>query len=392
MKQKICALALTAALSTSLLITPAFAAEVSFTDTSGHWAAQAISTVVEKNLFQGTSEDTFSPDVSMNRGMFVTVLGRFAKSMGYDVTGTPAFTDVAETAYYAPFVAWASTNGIVQGVGEGKFAPDQSVTREQMCALFVRFLTFVGYPLPTDGQLSFVDENQISDYAKDPVQTAVALGLIKGSETANGVEFRPDSSATRAEVATVFVRLSELEGIMDLKPAEPSTPTTPDTPSTPTTPTTPETPSNPGGGGGGGGAVTPTTPTNPTTPENPQPTAPTEEDIAKEAEVVGYLQTMSNNYATSDYINSIDAGAKKCLKILMDAINDALKSRAENKDVFLSKDYVMRTYEDAIAEFKATYNALTKEQKDDVQNAVLVLESLGHLQVVMGYFGINIKL
>ncbi len=76
----------------------------------------------------------------------------------------------------------------------------------------------------------------------------------------------------------------------------------------------------------------------------------------------------------------------------MYAINDALKSRAENKDVFLSKDYVMRTYEDAIEEFKATYKALTKEQKDDVQNAVLVLESLGHLQVVMDYFGVNIKI
>ncbi len=98
MKRKICALAMTAAISLSLLTMPALAAETSFKDVSGHWAEAAIAAVVEQKLFQGTSEDTFSPDESMNRGMFVTVLGRFAEGMGYKAAGAPSFTDVAADA------------------------------------------------------------------------------------------------------------------------------------------------------------------------------------------------------------------------------------------------------------------------------------------------------
>ena len=130
MKRKICALGLTAALSISLLTTTAFAAETSFQDVSGHWAAEAISAVVEKKLFNGTSEDTFSPDASMNRGMFVTVLGRFAENMGYEVSGSSTFSDVAADAYYARYVAWGAANSIVKGVSETEFSPNADVTRE----------------------------------------------------------------------------------------------------------------------------------------------------------------------------------------------------------------------------------------------------------------------
>lgn len=367
MKQKICALALAAAIVLSLFITPALASTVSFKDTVGHWAEEAIGAVVEKKLFQGTSADTFSPNDGMNRGMFVTVLGRFAQGMGYQVTGIPDFSDVAVTDYYAPYVAWASARGIVQGVGDTKFAPKTLVTREQMCALFLRFLNYVGYDLPKGEALSFSDGNKISGYAREAVQVAVALGLIQGSNTAEGTVFRPASSATRAEVATVFLRLDGLVGIHDLKPVDSTTPVTPSNPDNP----------------GGGGAVTPVTP------------APTAEEKDKEKEIAGYLTTMVRyfNDLTNDegsYYYTADPEVRACSKMLMDCINQALKAR--DKGAFLSREYVRTTYKDTIAKVRSSYKSMSEEQKTQFKNIVIRLEdSTSHIRAVMDYFGVSLS-
>jgi hypothetical protein len=85
-----------------------------FTDiTAGHWAYEFIKFAVENGLFNGTSETTFSPGLAMDRGMFVTVLGRLAGIDATTYTDTP-FADVKAGAYYAPYAAWASANNIVE--------------------------------------------------------------------------------------------------------------------------------------------------------------------------------------------------------------------------------------------------------------------------------------
>ena len=349
MKQKICALALTVALSTTLFTTPALAAEVSFSDTSAHWAREAISAVVEKGLFQGTSADTFSPNMSMNRGMFVTVLGRFAEGIGCTISGTAAFDDVSSSAYYAPYVAWASSNGIVQGVGGGLFAPGSDVTREQMCALFVRFLTFMGYPLPAGGSLDFADAADISSYAVDAVKISVELGLIQGSQSPEGMVFRPADSATRAEVATVFLRLDGLPGIHDL--------------------TQPEIPAS--------SAFDKLTP----------------EERAMEEQVAGYLTTMVENYNgmvadKSSYYSRTGPEAKACVAQLMDCINQALNDRANDKP--LTKEHIRSDYKGQIKQVKDSYSAMTDQQATEFENIVIRLETLTHLKVVMDYFGVKL--
>lgn len=358
MKRKICTLALTVALSLHLFVTPALATAVSFKDTVGHWAAEAISAVVEKKLFQGTSADTFSPNTGMDRGMFVTVLGRFAQGMGYEVSGTPDFSDVAATDYYGPYVAWASANGIVQGVGNDKFAPKAPVTREQMCALFLRFLNYVGYTLPQSEDLSFADNDKISNYAVDAVKTSVALGLIQGSQTSGGMVFRPADSATRAEVATVFLRLDGLEGIYSLRP-------------------------NDQDNTGSGETVTPVTPT------------PTAEEKAKEEEIAGYLASMVRNFEKltgdySSYYYTTDAEVRSCSKILMDCISQALKTRSNG--AFLSKDYVRTTYKDSIAQVRSSYKGMSEEQQTQFKNIVIRLEdTTSHILSVMDYFGVKLS-
>ena len=384
MRQKICALAMTAAITIGLFTTPALAAEVSFSDTSAHWAREAISQVVEKGLFQGTSADTFSPNVSMNRGMFVTVLGRFAESLGYTISGKATFTDVPSDAYYAPYVAWAADNGIVQGVGDGLFAPNDDVTREQMCALFVRFLTFIGYPLPQGGELDFVDADSIHSYAAEAVKIAVALGLIQGSQTEAGMVFRPSASATRAEVATVFLRQDGLAGIHDLNPVSPVDPVTPENPENPVDPADPDIS---GGGGGGGGVVT---------PDNPTPPQPelTQEEKDKEAEIVGYLRTMLEKYDnmvsdSTSYLYGTDRSVQDCAKTLMNCLRSALNDKDKNKDLYLTKYYVRTTYDTQIANVKQQYKALTDEQKTQFKYVAIRLEKATHLEAVLSYFGVS---
>ena len=382
MKQKICALALTAALSISLLTTPAFAAETSFKDVSGHWAADAIASVVEKKLFNGTSEDTFSPDASMNRGMFVTVLGRFAESIGCEVSGTPAFSDVAADAYYAKYVAWGAANGIVNGVSETQFSPNSDVTREQMCALFVRFLEFVKYSVPETEELTFADNGKISSWAVDPVKTAVALGLIQGSETADGVVFNPSDSATRAQVATVFLRLDGLDGIRDLKPSAPVDPeptTTPD--NTTTTPSDqnqqPATePGNVGGGGSVGGGTT----------VKPEDTKHTEKEIVEEIEIAGYLQEMLDNYRKMEYVKTTDKLVQDTYNTLMTAIESGLK--AHNNGMFLDQAYINSQFPDEIKQVKdAYYHQMTSEQRKQFKSVGLGLGP--HALTVLDYFKIT---
>ncbi len=387
MKRKICAFGLTAALSISLLTTSALAAETSFKDVSGHWAEQAVGAVVEKKLFNGTSEDTFSPDASMNRGMFVTVLGRFAENLGFTVSGTSTFSDVSDDAYYAKYVAWGASNNIVKGVSETEFAPGADVTREQMCTLFVRFLEYVKYPMPTVGELSFVDANQISDWAADAVKSAVALGLIQGISTDEGMSFDPAGNATRAQVATVFLRLDGLAGIHDLKPAEPVAPTEPANPETPATPeqpaqpTTPEQPSGGGGGAGGGGGNT-----------VPVDTAGhTQAEINEEAEIVGYLRDIVVGYsgdAFNNYTKNSSQEVKDAYRILIDTVKAALNER-DTAGSFLSKEFIQDKYKAEIAEVKGLYRAMDKDTKDDFVNAGIRLGNISNTQKVMKYFGVS---
>ena len=360
MKHRFLGIILTFAITMTLCIFPTIAAEVSFEDTSGHWAEDAIYSVVDKGLFNGTSDTTFSPNVSMTRGMFVTVLGRFVASDGIEVSGKASFSDVADDAYYAPYVGWAAQNGIVKGTSETTFAPDNPVTREQMCALFVRLLEYGNYTVPAGSEMAFTDNSQISSYAKAPVQSALALGLIKGVETANGTAFKPAANATRAEVATVFLRLDVLDGIHDLKPSG-------DDPA-PVDPTPVE-----------------PTPVDPT-PVDPTPVVePTEEEKALEAEIAGYLQTILTNYRNMEYIHSTDQIVKDCMRIITNSLQDALSARANG--TFLSEEYVKTTYADSISEAKGLYHKMTEAQKSQMDNVAARLAKTSELRKVLDYFG-----
>ncbi len=183
------------------------AANANFTDITNHWAKDSIEFVVARGLLGGTSNTTFSPDTAMTRGMFVTTLGRLANA---DVSGykTSSFSDVKADAYYMGYVEWASKNNIVNGIGDGKFAPDNAITREQMAVIMASYAKAIGFNLPkVHAENTFADGANIGSWAKDSVKSMQMAGVISGKD---GNRFDPQGTATRAEVSAVLKRFVEL--------------------------------------------------------------------------------------------------------------------------------------------------------------------------------------
>ncbi len=167
-----------------------------FSDTSSHWAMEAVDFVVERGLFSGASTTLFSPNNSMTRGMLVTVLYRME---GEPESGTLKFDDVSKEKYYANAIAWASENGIASGTGN-QFMPNNLMTREEFAVMLYRYAT----PDQTVGVLSqFPDQDQVSSWANDAMGWAVEEGIITGDAKGN---LNPQGNATRGEVATMLMR------------------------------------------------------------------------------------------------------------------------------------------------------------------------------------------
>ena len=177
-----------------------------FTDIEGSWAKNDIEFVVSRGLFNGTSKATFSPGIAMTRGMFVTVLGRLAKA---DVSEykSSSFSDVKNDTYYMWYIEWARLNGIVKGIGNGMFAPDEPITREQMAVIMQNYANTMGISLPkVYEENTFADSEKISTYAVEAVKLMQMSGILNGK---NGNIFDPQNAATRAEVSAVLRRFVE---------------------------------------------------------------------------------------------------------------------------------------------------------------------------------------
>ena len=112
----------------------------------------AVEYAYTKGLFSGTGADTFSPNLTMNRAMLVTVFYRLAGSPAEELSSAQAsFADVAEDSWYAPYVRWGYVQGVTAGTGDGRFAPEESVTRQQILVMLHSFAQRYLGPLPHRG-------------------------------------------------------------------------------------------------------------------------------------------------------------------------------------------------------------------------------------------------
>ena len=168
------------------------------------WFINSVMWAYENGLMVGTSTTTFSPNMETTRGMIVTILYRLE---GSPKAGTSGFDDVSDGKYYANAVAWAADNKIVSGYGNGKFGPDDSLTREQLVTILYNYSKFKGYDITAGQDLgSFNDETSVSGYAKTAMQWAVKHGIVTGI----GADLlSPATTATRAQMAAILERYSE---------------------------------------------------------------------------------------------------------------------------------------------------------------------------------------
>lgn len=262
-----------------------------FTDVStGDWFYDAVSFTVSEGLFNGVSGTSFAPNDYMTRGMFITVLGRYA---GVDpdewctakVTGSGVrlrsgpgtsyeakttlnsgasvtllgvsgawykvrygsytgymhedyispdyhvFTDVSYSEYFAGYTIWGYENSIVNGAGSSAYyAPYDLITREEICALLNRYAVFAGLTMESGAKAEFTDRASISSWALEDVEAMQSYGIVQGEQDGTGYCFRPQSFATRAEVATMFMRLREKTAGTEPGPDDTITPTPTPTP------------------------------------------------------------------------------------------------------------------------------------------------------------------
>ena len=173
------------------------------------WYYPAVDYVYNNNLFGGTAPNTFSPDVPMTRGMFVTVLYRLEKEPAAGIGGQ--FADVRDTSlYYYDAVTWASGNNIVLGYNDSAFGPNDPVTREQMATIIYRYAQYKQRDMSAPGAAfdAFPDRGDVSGYAAAAMRWAVSHGIINGSDG----RLLPRNTATRAQVAQIITNYATTVG------------------------------------------------------------------------------------------------------------------------------------------------------------------------------------
>lgn len=175
-----------------------------FTDVKADdWFYSAVDFVTQKGYFNGVSETEFAPASTMTRAMFATVIGRMAGIDASKYSGS-VFSDVPEGQWYSAYVKWASENGIVSGVGDGRFSPNSQITREQMAAMMYRYAKFMGIDTSAVSDVEFngfADKDTVSSYAKEAMIWATSEGIINGT----GSGLSPKNNATRAQVAQIVM-------------------------------------------------------------------------------------------------------------------------------------------------------------------------------------------
>ena len=177
-----------------------------FTDVDENdWFYDEVVYVYENGLMNGVGGNRFAPNTATNRAMLATILYRLAGEP--DVSGDLPFTDVAAGQWYTDAVLWAAQNGIVNGVAEGIFAPMNTLTREQLVTMLYRYAEAEGYDVSAAADLSgYPDAGKVLSYAQKAMSWAVAEGIVAGMDDGT---LNPAGNATRAQIATILMRFCE---------------------------------------------------------------------------------------------------------------------------------------------------------------------------------------
>ncbi|MBP3413232.1 MAG: S-layer homology domain-containing protein [Oscillospiraceae bacterium] len=225
--KKLLTLLLLFSLVMGLFLPTATAMEGRFTDVSSEaWYYEGVSYVEEKGLMNGTTSEHFSPNTAVSRAMMVTVLWRLAGEPKLpEELGAWLYWDIPSGTYYELPAFWAKEqelmlgysvpydpNDAPGGLDVYLFRPDDALTREQLATLLYRYAKWQGMDVgaeaaPTD----FSDEAAVSPWAAEAMQWCIAKGLIRGTSQNGSLLLNPKGYTTRAQLATILLRLAELQ-------------------------------------------------------------------------------------------------------------------------------------------------------------------------------------
>ena len=165
-----------------------------------YWAYNSIKYMYDRKYMSGTNSTTFLPESKITRGMVVTILHNM-EGQPY-VSGKCKFSDVQNPSeWYYSAIKWASANNIVSGYSNGKFGPNDPVTREQLAVILNQYCKYKGkYKSVKADYSKFADSKKISSFAKWGMNWAVGSGIINGSKG----NINPQGNATRPEAATMI--------------------------------------------------------------------------------------------------------------------------------------------------------------------------------------------
>ncbi len=196
MKNAICKRLLALLLVVLMLCPTAYASLA--TDLGGHWCRTEIETFLNKDLIRGYPDGRFHPDATVNRAEFIRMVN---SAFGFVREGTKTFTDVKSGDWYSGDLAAAARTGWFSGMPDGSARPQETITRQEAAKLLVSMLQ----EKRPGSFVMFSDGREISDWARDYVETAGALGIIQGFPDGT---YRPTKALTRAETVKMLSNIA----------------------------------------------------------------------------------------------------------------------------------------------------------------------------------------
>lgn len=318
----------------------AYAIHYSDVDTSTA-QGKAILKMTECGILNGYPNGTFLPNGTLSRDEFVKIVN---KTFGYQLTDEtiPMFADVRPTDWAYHEIMIAQKAGYIHGVGNNLFAPQDKLTRQEVCVIMDRIQNYQNFL----GK-KFLIKDSVADWAKGSVEDSIACGLF--TYPANGL-FRATQPITRGEMCEAIAQYVQVS-----KPDIPETPPKPQTPITPL----------------------------------PNDNIHTEEERAKEAEVAAYLSDMVSEYQKTDLDKYCDDDlVKQNVRLLMNCMTKALGNRKQG--AFLTREYLDTTFSKEIQSFSETYHSMTSDQVSLAKGLVSRFAVLHAIETVTEYFNINI--
>lgn len=184
-----------------------------FSDLTGHWAQEAVADLAARLVVNGYDGNQYRPNAAVSRAEFAAMLVR---ALGLPTAGdtTVSYTDVKTGAWYAGTAQQAAAYDLLRGDSEGRFRPDEKITREEALVVLMRALKLAGYAYVNETDLAlsaFADSGAVHSWARQEVTEAVQAGLAQGS----GGKLSPSRAVTRAEAAVLLRRMLINAGLID---------------------------------------------------------------------------------------------------------------------------------------------------------------------------------